>query len=113
MPSLRDEAPLAARACQHALVVREAATAMLRSARRHAFRFVVWVSLTGSPSRVPVRKTQTTNQEYRQRSLHEDLQAAAQAQHQVLRSAQSRKAARTKMATDITLGQSQKAREGA
>ncbi len=99
MPSLRDEAPLAARACQHALVVREAATAMLRSARRHAFRFVVWVSLTGCPSRVPVRKTQTTNQEYRQRSLHEDLQAAALAQHQVLRSTKTEKRLEAKMAT--------------
>ena len=72
-----------------------AAAACVRSAR-HAFRFIVWVSLTGSPSRVPVRKTQTTNQEYRQRSLHEDLQGAALAQHQ----RQGRLFQRAKMATD-------------
>ena len=63
---------------------------MLRSACRHALRFIVWVSLTGSPSRVPVRKTQTTNQEYRQ-SFHKELQAAALAQHQVLRSTKTEK----------------------
>ena len=68
-------------ACRDRLVVREAARARAGSAR-HAFRFIVRVFLTGSPSRVPVRKTQTMNQEYRQ-SLHEDLQAVAQAQHQV------------------------------